>query len=187
MKREVLKLGIVVLIGIVLECVVFNFEYMMTKLDTSKDYNIIYTQEELRKINWIEENGVLVSEFAPQLIIESLDMYVDQVSISYTSNQVVSNILLFYSSEDIPDINGDLFVQCMDEGLEKRIVEIGSYVKDLRIDLGDESNISFQNIEIVINPVEFHFSMSRIIAIVLIYLTAKGLFKLQDSPDYGLN
>lgn len=73
-----------------------------------------------------------------------------------------------------------------DNPKERTTVEIGDTVRDLRIDLGDDAGTTLHSIKVTINPEEFQFSISVLVAVVIIYFCCKYLFGLQKAPDYGL-
>lgn len=178
---------VVLLVSIFLECFIFNFKYVESKFHSSRMYNVEYEQEEMIKINWRENNGILISNPDPQLIIEDVNTYVEEIEIMYSISDSIDNILLFYTNEDIKEITGELLIVSPSGETGKTIISVKDYVGILRIDLGESENIMIQDIRVVINPVSFHFSISRLIACFLIYYIAKGLFALQRAPDYGIS
>lgn len=189
-KNVINKVGRIVValvIALLIESVCFHFNYIVSKIDSSKRYNVKYTLDEMIKVNWTENDGVLISKPDPQLIIEDVNTYVEKIQFSYSVNGTMDAIVVFYSNEEIPEINGELLKQTVNIGENKTEIEIGDFVNTLRIDPGDNADNLFQDIEITINPVDFHLSMSRVIAMLLIYLAAKGLFALQKPLDYNLD
>ena len=55
----------------------------------------------------------------------------------------------------------------------------------LRIDLGEDAEVKLSDIHVVVNPVpRLHVSVSRIVAVVLIYVCGSLLFRIQKMPDY---
>lgn len=186
-KKNLFSFFIVILISIFLECCVFNYKYILSILDSSKEYNINFREDEILKINWKEKNGIWLSESDPQLIIESVDKYVDEVLISYSIDPPIDNILLFYTNNEIKEINGELLILAPEVGREKTSIKVKDYIGILRIDLGEEAKTQLRKIEITLNPANFQFSISRVVACLLIYLITKVLFIIQKIPDFELD
>ena len=65
-------------------------------------------------------------------------------------------------------------------------MSIKDYITDLRIDLGDEKGTILNDLSVIINPIEFRFSIAIVVAVLLIYVATRFLFYLQKSPNYGI-
>lgn len=186
MKKEIIKIVLVILSGLFLEVFIFNFTYIKSRLDTSKEYNIEYSPDDMVKTHWLDTSETMISDADPQLILESVETFVDQISISFTANKPIDNVLLFYTNQKVKEINGELLIVNSEVGKEERLFTIRDYIGVLRIDPGEDAGVKFQNFKIIINPVNFNLSLSRVVAILLLYLLARALFTLQNPPDYGL-
>lgn len=184
MIKKIRKLGVVLSISIILECLVFNFNYVKSIFDTSKEYNIKITLNELDKINWKEKDGILITEKDPQLIIYSIDRYIDRVLITYSSNEKLTSSIIFYTNKEITEINDELLIVNSEMEPSGTTFKVKDYVGIMRIDLTELPGIEFQDIQVILNPVNFQFSISRLVAMLLIYLFSRGLFFLQNPPDY---
>lgn len=186
MKKNIIDVGKICLLAIVLECVVFNFSYIRSLVDTSKIYNLEYHLEEMTMIHWTQMAGEFYSDEDPELIIDNVDTIVDNISIQYHIEGDISQITLYYTNTENLSFDDGFFVQTASAIPDNTNIEVDSYVKDLRIDLGEEPNLLLYDVTVVINPVAFRFSWSRFIAVLLIYLSAKGLFHLQSPQDFSL-
>lgn len=186
MKKEIIKIVLVILSGLFLEVFIFNFTYIKSRLDTSKEYNIEYSPDDMVKTHWLDTSETMISDADPQLILESVETFVDQISISFTANKPIDNVLLFYTNRKVKEINGELLIVNSEVGKEERLFTIRDYIGVLRIDPGEDAGVEFQNFKIIINPVNFNLSLSRVVAILLLYLLARALSTLQNPPDYGL-
>lgn len=102
-------------------------------------------------------------------------------------NQAVPYIQVFYTNNENENFNGELIIEYGQPVVGEVEIGINQYVKDLRIDLGDEEGIILDDIKMIINPINFNFSVSRIIAMISIYFLSAGLFYLQKNPDYNIN
>lgn len=186
-RRNLLELGFVGILAIALECFVFNFDYVRSLMDTSKTYNVRYTLEDFEKVNWTAENNLLISAPDPQMILNSVDMETDSVLITFSIDAgVLPAITLFYSNENVPVINGELMAQSTKINPGGTEIKIGDYINTLRIDMGEEPGLVLRDMQILINPAVSRFSLSRIVAVLFIYLIAKGLFAMQAPVDYKL-
>lgn len=187
MKNTVAGAGIVLFIGCFLECFVFNFAYIRTKLDFSKEYNISYSLSDMEKVNWRDKDGKLIAGVDQQLILEGLNLEIDKIAISFSAVGELSTMLVYYTNDELPYFNGDLLIQSTDVGSGSTEVTIGEYVKDLRIDPGESVGMELKDFKIVINPAEFRFSRARLVAILLIWLVTRTLFVLQAPNDFRLD
>lgn len=180
--KLIYKVVIVLLIGVTLELGYFNFDYFREYMDKSTKKNILYTMGQMEIQNWTTTDTGLVSEIDPMLIIRGVDTKVKRIKLEVKTQKPTDYILLFYTNETIPIFNdSDSILYNVNE-----VQVIDKYVKDLRIDIGDKAGTKLEHIEVIINPMNFIFSISRIIAILMIYLLGRFLFTIQQSPDYGL-
>ena len=94
---------------------------------------------------------------------------------------------MFYTNNEIKEINGELLILAPEVGREKTSIKVKDYIGILRIDLGEEAKTQLRKIEITLNPANFQFSISRVVACLLIYLITKVLFIIQKIPDFELD
>lgn len=186
MKKNIIRIVLVVIIALFLELGVFNFQYFVSCFDTSKQYNIIYSLDDMNKINWENSNNKkLVSKVDANLIIEEINTYIDDVFIEYDSSKIIPDIVLFYTDKNNIYFNAENIITISNPQSSLRI-GVNKTVKDLRIDLSDDEGIILNDIKIIVNPAKLDISISRILAIVLIYFSFISLFTLQRSPKYDL-
>lgn len=145
--------------------------------------NRIYTLSNCETVNW-EEGEVLRSSTDPMLILSDVGCYVERLLIQTELSAPIPYIDLFYTNERYLQY-GDVILR-IEEPKSEEILTIDDQISDLRIDLGDEPGTGLYSFTVVVNPVEIKFSVPVVIAVLLIYLTAKFLFSLQETPDYGL-
>lgn len=185
------KAGIKLIIQlIVLACVTAVAELLLLnvgnwKLLTDSDLvkNRTYALADCEKVNWVETSG-LQSQRDPMLIIPNLDCYVDSLLIQAQLIPEIPYIDLFYTNETYLQY-GDIVLR-EEKPSERTVFSIGDTVSSLRIDLGDDPGTELRQFAIVVNPVKLQFSVPVVVAVLLIYLSARFLFSLQETPDYGL-
>lgn len=187
MKKNFFEFAALLVLWIALECFVFNFNATKARLVYSGQTNIDLDQEEMKKINWVQNGDTLVSKEDPQLIFEDLRQYVGQITIFYESSAPVNDIAVFYTTDEVSEFGAELFAQSLQPEQKGTTLKIDSYVKDLRVDLGDAAGVSFENIHIRIEPLTIQISLARLVAILFIFYMSKLLFAIQAPLDFGFD
>lgn len=186
-KARIKKLGLQLILlacaAAIIELLLLNFGDWKLLLNPNMVKNRIYTLEDCEKVNW-EEGETLCSSTDPMLILSNVECYVESLLIRTELSAPVPYIDLFYTNERYLQY-GDVILR-IEEPEPEEILAVGDQISDLRIDLGDEPGTELYNFTVVVNPVEIKFSVPIVVAVLLIYLTAKFLFSLQKTPDYGL-
>lgn len=174
---------ICIFVWIVLEVVVFNQHQVRMFLDNKIEKNIEISKDNISLINWKQEENKIISELDPMIVLEDLNMYVDNLEILVDMPKDTVKSTIFYMN-----VTGEQFSEDKMLTYEitngKNILNINQYVSALRIDIGEEEGREIGNFTIVLNSCNIQFSIARMIAIIIIYLSAVGLFKLQGSPNY---
>lgn len=180
-----LKRGIVgMLIGILLELFVFNSGYFLSLLDYESDV-IVLPQEQFTAVNWDAHGELLISETDPQLILEGVNRYVQRITIYCDVQPSAEDITVFYT-------NGENPVICEKTMRTARLVDgrasmaIRDTISGLRVDVGESAGAEMYSFQVVLNERYFHFSISHVIAVILIALLGTFLFNIQKMPDYHL-
>ena len=177
-----LKILLSVCAAVLLELAVFNFDVWQMRLSAEPQKNIVFSLGELTPVNWRTEGDTYVSESDPQLFIPTDPMYLYSVSVQYETEPQVTSCTFYYSNPDgtVSLLNNtDILGEQTIFRLNKTIGPI------LRIDLGEEPGIKLSDMRVVVNPTpQLHISISRIVAVVLIYTCGSLLFRIQKMPDY---
>ncbi|WP_313560209.1 hypothetical protein [Ruminiclostridium cellobioparum] len=176
------KIIIVLFVGIILELGIFNFDFFKEYVDKSTTKNIYYTLDQMEVKNWTKINNGLISEEDPMLFIKGVNTKVKKVKLEVETDKPAEFILLFYTTESDPIFTDSASILYNTDSLLK----VDKFIKDLRIDIGDKAGIRLKQIKITINPLNFNFSISRIIAVLIIYLLGRFLLTIQQSPDYDI-
>lgn len=181
------RIIMVLIIVCCIEVFGINFFNTLSLVDISIEKNIEYTLQDVQTVNWDQENEYLISQYDPNLIIGDIDTFIKKIKLDINSNQEIPYIQVFYTNNENENFNGELLVEYSQPVVGEVEMTINQYVKDLRIDLGDEEGMILDDIKVIINPTSFNFSISRVIAMILIYFLFVGLFYLQKNPDYNIN
>lgn len=183
--RAMFRLLAVVAISLFIEVGMHWKEYIFL-MNSDYQKNVVYEQSEIEYLGWREEGHCLVSEFDSIFYIEELDMNLHNIRIEIQSDQTIPYTEVFYTNEEYPVITGELRILEQQAFKDFIVIDVDSYVKDIRIDLSDLEGIRIENIRLIFNYVKPDFSFVRVIAINLIYWAYVFLFRLQRPPKYDL-
>lgn len=175
------KTVLVVLFAVVLEIGYFNFSHWKIQLnaDTAKD--VTFSLQDGQPVNWEEADGILYSLEDPQIILDLAPMQIQTVVLHLDGAKDVERCLFYYTDTDgtVQTVNGEAT-----GGDEYLFTVKDTSVGAVRFDTEGSAQMQLKNFEMVINPTEWHISISRIVAVVLIYLVGVLLFQTQKMPDY---
>jgi hypothetical protein len=181
MKKFLIGLGLVFILAVTLEVGVFNFGYWREKTNTTTMKNIAYNLDQMEKVNWIKTPKGWVSKGDQHLILKDVNTQINTMQIKIQVEKEPDYVLLFYKEDGMEEFSNDASIL-----YEGETLLIGKKVTDLRFDISNQKGVVLKSINLLINPMSFHFSTSRIIAILLIYILGCALFAIQRSPDYGI-
>lgn len=188
--KHLIKRIIIILVGsILLEIIVFNHNFLLNKLFYNmENINIEYSGEQLGTINWERrEDGTLVSQLDPMIIINNINMDVKNITIKINTNKDIQYVDLFYKGKDNKNKdNGEIYKRYEGSVYKMKTLKINHYIENIRIDLGDEPGIILKSIVVIFNDFSMNFSIARIIAINMIYWGAVLLFMAQTPPKYKI-
>ena len=175
------KTVLVVLFAVVLEFGYFNFSSWRIRLDPNIEKDITLSLQDGYPVNWEEKDGVLYGLEDPQVIFELPAMQIQTVELHLNDADGVEACLFYYT-------DADGVVQAV-SGEEKQKSLYHFIVKDnsagaVRFDTESTKQMKLKGFEMVINPTEWDISISRIVAVILIYLVGALLFQTQKMPDY---
>lgn len=151
-----------------------------TKIEVDMETQVEY-------INWLREGSVFITQADPMLILNSVNKKIDNISISYQTDQPVNQIIVFYTLTDGEIFSTENMVLKENPNLEKQVININKNVCGIRIDIGEEAGRKFTDLQITLNEPEFDIRMSRIVTILAIYYTATFLLSLQRPRVYDID
>lgn len=178
------KLIFITVFAIIMEIVLFNFPYVSGMLNRNMDKNILYNLENIEKTNWIKHDNELISKQDPMLVISDINTYVKNFELSFSIDKKIPFIMCYYTKNKEDIFNDKMSIALTNNINDKNKITVNSYVKNLRVDLGDDAGIILKNMSIVINPVKLNFNIARVITIILIYVISTCLFYLQKGPNF---
>ncbi len=188
-KKSILVFLCVVILSTLIEIIIFNFSYLNDKF--IKKVKTTYCQEDnISYVNWQESTDTQkVSLVDSMIILNNLNTKISKVKIDVNLNENVKVPYtdIFYTTQEIGQFNGDLVIHDKNKYDKSIEININKDVKDLRIDLGDQAGLILNDIKIIINPLDFHISISRIVTMIIIYYLSIFLFSLQRNPNYQLD
>jgi len=178
---------IVLLIAVLMELGIFNFSYFVKMSDKNLHSNVQYDLSDFEKQNWIIIGDELTSQSDPILVASDVNMKVKEIKIQATADSEIPYVVLFYTDAQHAAFTGDTMLT-LTGGLHNTFeTTLSKDITKLRIDLGDDAGLVLRGLTVTLNPNKMNFSISRIIAILVICFGAKFLFTLQRSPDYGIS
>lgn len=184
--KTIIRFFKILAIAIGIEILVFDFSDVKNIITNSGQIlqNEFYTMETSRLENWTQEQGVYVSEPDPMIIIENVNQYVNNVEIDVIrKNGFKEPITVFYSTDMF---SAPIELLSIELNNNRETIYIRNNVYSLRVDLGETAGSSLEDCIVTINPCKLHFSLSRVVAMMIIYYLTGMLFCLHKSPDYGL-
>lgn len=181
----IVKLLIIAVTASVLQLVLWNWPNWSFLLDDTVQKNLVYTLQDFQIQNWTEQNGQMTSGHDPMLMRDGIDGYVRQVRIELEADPLPPYLQVYYTNPAHPAYDGEAVVTAQQVS-SITVIDVNAEVQNLRIDLGDDSGTVLTGLTVTVNPVELHFSIAIIVAVILIYFSGKLLFSLQRAPNYGI-
>ena len=178
------KIVAVTLAAVLLEVLYFNFQPLAMSISKNIEKNLIYSMDDLSFVNWEKNSdGSYTSLEDPQVLIPTPQMKIELVEVNFRTEPSVVHSELFYT-----DANGTLQVcQNLSNQEDSFRCKIGETAQGtIRLDIGETSGVTLSELIVVVNPVQFDISVSRIVAVLLIYVFGSLLFRIQKMPDYHI-
>ena len=179
-----IQLLVIAILASCVQALLLNWTSIMLKFDQTIPKDQVYSLSDSEKANWETSGTKLLSLEDPMLVYANINCYVEQIVLSLDAETDIPYIDVFYINQEHPQY-GDQVLR-IENPEEKITVSIKDYITDLRIDLGDEKGTILNDLSVIINPIEFRFSIAIVVAVLLIYVATRFLFYLQKSPNYGI-
>ncbi|MCI8476805.1 MAG: hypothetical protein HFE97_00440 [Oscillospiraceae bacterium] len=169
--------------AVLLELLYFNFQPLKLSINADLERNIVYYHDNLEFINWNKsEDGRFISMDDPQILIPSPQMKIVSVEVAFQTEPESNDCLFFFTnSEGIVEVAQG---QKIENGVRFEIDQTAG--RTTRVDIGDAAGIELKNVSVIFNPTNWNISISRIVTVILIYVSGYWLFQIQRMPDYGL-
>jgi hypothetical protein len=170
------------LVAIALELLCFNFQTLLILLDDNIPKDKSYTLQDMTLINWVDNgDGTYISQTDPQLLIPSEAMRIRRISVSFKAVPAIDICTFYYT--DTKNVLHSIINKEISKG-ETAFTPDEQVIATTRLDIGETDGVKLSDIKVTINPTDIHISVSRIIAVVLIYVCGSLLFRIQRMPDY---
>lgn len=121
----------------------------------------------------------------PMIYIERLQVPVDTITITTDLTPLPSEYTLFYTTEAGEGFNAEKMLTLAPVTGKDRF-DLGLWVESIRIDPGEEAGTALHEFTLLLNDARWHISVSRIVAMLVIWWGTAGLMALQRPADYGI-
>lgn len=160
--------------------------YIIQDMVPNKEYKM----SDMEFVNWLQKGKYFFSEQDPMIIISEVNCDIHQIEMKPVFEGTIPYIDVFFTSNDDETFNSENMKHyILDDNVDWNdglVINLEQNVTSLRIDLGDASGLILKDIIVIVNPTEWHISISRIVAVLLIYIFSMLLFRLQESPNYDI-
>ena len=185
MHKRILQLLLSILVAIGIEFVYFNFDAIQSYFNA--DQALIFDEQDLHFQNWTETPNARISLPDPIIFADKLNVPIYKMQVEIDTQPKVTECTFFYTNNVDESFSAEKMMTVpINDG--KAEIEYASTetIEAFRIDLGEEAGLKLNHIEIRINDTPWHISISRIVAMLVVYWGTLGLMGLQRSPDYGV-
>lgn len=173
----------VFIISILMEMIVFNHNFVIRSLQ-NKNINQLVANETITFHEFEKDGDVLRTKEDSQIVLNSIPKLANEVLVKFNSSEQIEFLVLYYILGQEQEYTDNKSIAITDVS-QYNYFQIPQNVSLIRIDFGERSGITISDLQLIINPTEFDFSTSRVVAINLLYWGAFVLFSLQKSPDYS--
>lgn len=176
------KIVLPILISVLIEVLVFNFAPLLSMIKNEEP--VEFTADELTFVNWEESNNGRLSQTDASIFIENISVNADTLTVHMTAHPQPGSYKLFlakggeyFSAENMlvtSNMTGDDSFQ-----LERNISAVC-------VNLGENVGVELEDISFVFSNSSVEVSLSRIVAMLVIWWGTKFLMSMQKAPDYGM-
>ena len=186
--KKIIKYSTVVLVAVIIELLFFDFTNILNIISNYKlqMHEKTLFIEDAQLINWDVDEGIYVSKDDPIILFEGINSKINNFKIRVNSKQKFENIIVFYTKNNSGLAGEQYQISPVTLSNNEGDVKIDDDIYSLRIDLSENKGIKIRNFCIVLNPTKLDFSISRVLAMLVIYFLTGALFRLHKSPEYGI-
>lgn len=182
--KKIIRIIVILLIALFIELFIINSSYFFNLIFSNKTSNVEYPIEKMEFINWDRTpNNEYISKFDPIIVANNIDVFIKDIKVYYEVDSNLKYIDLFYTSSSDQSFSGDLMIR-KEDASSPLLVNINEHVHSLRVDLGDDANTKLSNFKIIVNPIALDFSISRVIAVIILCYGSLILFSFQKNQEY---
>ena len=174
------KVCLSLVIAVIFELTFFQFPFWASRFDQTSPKDLCYEIKDKAAEN--SEKEEIVFDNNEDLILnlpcERMRLY--YAIAVFPTEPNLDDITLYYQRDDgsLKAVKGDIEKNRVYFSVNK-LVE-----SELRLEIDERAKAEINNLLIIVNPTTLDFSVSRIVAVVLIYVCGSLLFRIQRMPDY---
>ena len=170
--------------AVLIEVAVFNFSACRQIIRGTSQLEL--KTEQLSFQNWEKsETGGYISLPDPMIYVDGLQMMVDTIAIRTDMEPLPLQYTLFYTTERNESFSGEKMMFLGPVTGDDQF-DLAMKVTAIRIDPGEEAGTALHKITFSLNEVCWDVSVSRIVAMLVIWWGTTGLMALQKPTDYGI-
>lgn len=186
--KKIIKYSTVLLVAIIIELAFFDFADISNIISNNKmqihDKTLFIADAQL--INWDVGEEIYISKNDPIILFEGINNKINNFKIKVDSKQKLENITVFYTKNK-SGLAGEPYQLSPVKLINNEgNIKIDDYIYSLRIDLSENEGLKIGDFSIILNPTKLDFSISRVVAMLVIYFSTGALFRLHKSPEYGI-
>ena len=187
--NKIAKFIIAVMFATLIELIFFDLSGIISMVSNYKESirNKVASIAEAQLINWDTNGGTYISQADPMIVFERINGRINNVRINVETNQDIDGVTVFYTKNN-SGVAGELKeIKSIKLVNNEANVKLDDDVYSIRVDLGEQAGTKINNFHITLNPLNIGFSISRVVAMLIIYFLTGALFRLHKSPDYGID
>lgn len=177
-----------VIFATLIEIIFFDLSSILNVISNYRQpvQNKVLSIEEAQLINWDTIGGTYVSQADPMIVFEGINARINNFRIKVVMNQDIDGVTVFYTKNN-SGVAGELKeITSIKLKNNEANVKLDDDVYSIRVDLGENAGTKINNFSITLNPLNLNFSISRVVAMLIIYFFTRALFRLHKSPEYGI-
>lgn len=171
-----------VLAAVLIEVALFNFAPLVSLFKGTKPME--FSAGDLSFMNWTETEDGWISQADPMIMLENLSVMADTFTIRLTAQPQPDSYTIFYTEGVETFSEKNMIITTDMTGNDT--FPLGQRISAIRVDPGEEAGIVLQDVTFIFNNPSWDISISRIVAMLVIWWGTKFLMSLQKAPDYGL-
>ncbi|MGX8127564.1 hypothetical protein ACWTV9_14940 [Clostridioides difficile] len=180
------KICFVFCISILVEIFIINFYNINLILNKNIEKNVSISKNQMEFINWKKLDDFFISEADPQIVISNIGTYIKYLDLDVSTENKISEVHLYYTENKNEYFNGEKMISVDSISNGRNRIKLDKSVDSIRVDLGESPGTKVKSIYVLVNKPGMNFSISRIVAMMIIYLGFVGLALLQKNPDYKI-
>lgn len=179
--KNIRKYSIALLVIILLEFGYFQLDVWKFRIQKDVPKDLVFELKDMEPVNWTKTQDGFISEFDPMFVLPTDAMHLYHINCRAVIDPQPALWEFFYTlGQDEVQV---LYINDDGNGFSYDFdIDVGPTI---RIDPVSEPGTALKGISIEINKYpDFHISISRIVAMLVICMLSEFLMSLQKLPDY---